>query len=90
MTRISLSFFLIFALASLLAAEKKPPAQPININTATSAELQQLPGIGPTTAKAIVTYRTKNGPFRKVDELLIIRGLSRSKLRTLRPYLKVK
>lgn len=72
------------------AAEKKPPAQPVNINTATAAELQQLPGIGPATARAIVQHRTRNGPFRRLEELLIIRGISRSRLRALRPHLRLK
>jgi competence protein ComEA len=41
----------------------------ININTATAAELDTLPGIGPTTAQAIVDYRTQNGPFQTIQDI---------------------
>ena len=73
----------------LAFGEKKPPAQPINLNTASAAELQQLPGIGPSIARAIVRHRTRNGPFRRLEELLIVRGMSRAKLRRLRPHLRL-
>ena len=68
---------------------KQPPAQLVNINTASAAELQKLPGIGPATARSIVRYRERNGPFRRVEELLIIRGISRSRLKALRPHITV-
>jgi len=76
-------------LPALLFAAKDPPTQPVNINTASAAELQKLPGIGPATARSIVRYRERNGPFRRVEELLIIRGISRSRLKALRPYITV-
>ena len=41
----------------------------VNVNTASSAELEALPGIGPAKAKAIVEYRQKNGAFKSVEEL---------------------
>jgi len=47
----------------------------ININTASAAEFEALPGIGPKTAARIVEYRQKNGPFKKVEELMNVRGL---------------
>lgn len=73
----------------LAAAEKKPPAQPININTATAEELAQLPGVGEVIAARIVRHREVSGKFRSVDELLIVRGISRKKLGKLRPYVTV-
>jgi len=76
-----------FAAATL--AEKTPPAHPIDLNVATVKELQQLPGIGPTIAQAIVQFRTKSGPFRRVEDLLAIRGISVNKLERLRPYVTV-
>jgi DNA uptake protein ComE-like DNA-binding protein len=44
-------------------AQKKPPTEPIDLNSTT---LEQLPGIGPSTAKAIVQFREKSGPFERV------------------------
>jgi competence protein ComEA len=55
----------------------KPPASTaiVNINSASAAEFEALPGIGPKTAARIVEYRQKNGPFKKVEELMNVRGL---------------
>jgi competence ComEA-like helix-hairpin-helix protein len=70
-------------------AQKKPPSQPININTATIEQLESLPGIGPNTAKSIVDFRNRTGPFQRVEDLLAIKGISKSKLEKLRPYVTV-
>lgn len=74
---------------TVVAAQKKPPSKPLDLNAATLEQLEQLPGIGPTTAKAIVRFREKSGPFRRVEDLLAIRGVSRKKLEALRPYVTV-
>lgn len=60
----------------------------ININTATTVELEKLPHIGRKTAEAIVQFRAENGPFRRPDDLMLIRGVSESRFRELRPFLK--
>jgi competence ComEA-like helix-hairpin-helix protein len=70
-------------------AKKKPPAQPVNLNTATSEELQQVPGIGPSTAEKILRMRKSYGPFKSVDDLLAIRGLGAKRLEKMRKYLTV-
>lgn len=70
-------------------AKKKPPAQPVNLNTATSDELQQVPGIGPSTAEKILRMRKSYGPFKSVDDLLAIRGLGAKRLEKMRKYLTV-
>ena len=70
-------------------AKKKPPVKPVNINTATSEELQQVPGIGPATAQKILQMRKSYGPFKSVDDLLAIRGLGQKRLDKMRKYLTV-
>ena len=47
----------------------------ININTATQDELDTLPGIGPTTAKKIIDYRTENGPFLQIEDIMNVQGI---------------
>src|SRR5437879_12189822 len=71
------------------ALAKKPPAKPVNINTATSEELQQVPGIGPATAEKILQMRKSYGAFKSVDDLLAIRGLGPKRLEKMRKYLTV-
>ena len=79
---------LIFC-AAILPAKKKPPARPVNLNTATSQELQQVPGIGPATADKILQMRKSYGAFKSVDDLLAIRGLGPKRLEKMRKYLTV-
>jgi competence ComEA-like helix-hairpin-helix protein len=69
------------------SANKKPPPAPVNLNTATSAQLQQVPGIGPSTADKIVQMRKSYGPFKSVNDLLAIRGIGPKKLEKMRRYL---
>src|SRR5215470_4809631 len=68
---------------------KKPPLKPVNINTANSEQLQQVPGIGPATAQKILQMRKSYGPFKSVDDLLAIRGLGQKRLDKMRKYLTV-
>jgi len=84
----SLLFSLILNTVAF-AATKKPPLKPININTANSEELQQVPGIGPATAEKILQMRKSYGAFKTVDDLLAIKGLGRKRLEKMRKYLTV-
>jgi competence protein ComEA len=52
-----------------------PSAEVVNLNSATAAQLADLPGIGIKTAELIVQYRGKNGPFKKIEEVMNIRGI---------------
>jgi competence protein ComEA len=65
------------------------PSTQINVNRATVAELRTLPGIGDATAQRIVDYRKKNPPFRRIEELLIIRGISRNRLEQIRHRIRL-
>jgi competence protein ComEA len=65
-------------LVALSSATKKPPAQPININTADSTQLQLVPGIGPSTAEKILQMRKSYGAFKSVNDLMAIRGLGQN------------
>lgn len=66
-----------------VAAETKT----VNINTATVAEFQLLPRIGPAVAARIVEQREKNGPFKALDDILLVRGIGDATYEQLKPYL---
>ena len=80
--------------APALAAEKSRPSEkqtiePIDINRASVEDFTKLPGIGPALARRIVAFREKHGPFRRVEDLLAIRGIGHKKWKAIRAYLKV-
>jgi len=81
--------FLIFCSAATVLAKKKPPTHPINLNSASAAELQQVPGIGPSTADKILEMRKSYGAFKSVDDLLAIKGIGPKRLEKMRKYLTV-
>jgi len=57
----------------------------ISVNTASASELELLPAVGPAMAARIVEYRSKNGPFRSVDDLVNVKGIGPRTLEKLRP-----
>ncbi len=82
-------------LVSLLALaapgwSAEPPTGVVNLNTATVEQLQLLPRVGPSLAARIVAFREANGAFKKVDELVAVRGIGEKALANMRPYLAVK
>lgn len=99
MLRVCLS---VFTLATCLAGDvlaqspaprREPtavkPAAVVNLNTATVKELETLPGIGTKTAERIVDYRTKKGPFKKIEELMNVAGIGEKSFLKLRAQLTV-
>ena len=87
---------LIGAAAPVAAQDAGPRQQPskapaasavLNINTATAADLQKLPGVGAATAERIVEYRQKNGPFKKIEELMNVRGIGEKSFLKLKPLI---
>src|SRR3984893_19245738 len=80
---------LCFIFPVLSGATKKPPPKPVNINSASSEELQQVPGIGPVTADKILQMRKSYGTFKSVDDLLAIKGIGKKRLEKMRKYLTV-
>ncbi len=65
------------------------PSGPVNVNTATADDLDSLPGVGPSTAAAILSYRDQHGPFASVDDLGEVRGIGPAKLDALRGLVTV-
>ncbi|GEM_PF-2445241 len=81
--------FILSAGALFAQARKSPPAKPLDLNKATVEELQKLPEVGPKVAQAIARFREKAGPFRRVEELLAVPGITRRRLEKIRPHVFV-
>jgi competence protein ComEA len=61
----------------------------VDINIATLSDLDALPGVGPSTAQAIIDYRVANGPYASIEGLLNVRGIGPSKLAAMRARVRV-
>ena len=72
---------LVAALPGLAADGKK-----ININSADAAQLALLPRVGPSVAQRLVEYRKQNGPFKKPEDLMLVRGIGEKTYDLLKPY----
>ncbi|EJW17302.1 helix-hairpin-helix domain-containing protein [Paenibacillus alvei] len=68
---------------------KETPSQLININTADISALMTLPGIGPSKAKAIVEYRDKKGAFRRIDDLMKVKGIGKKLMAKIRDKVRI-
>ena len=81
---------LCVALAAVSAkAQTFPQPAPVNLNTATAAQLETLPGIGPGLAQRIIEHRRKHGPFKRPQDLIIVRGFSAKRYRQIAHLLQV-
>jgi comEA protein len=92
----ALALCLVSVPATVLAQANAKPVKaqdtvsvPVNLNTATIEQLQKLPGVGPATAKRILEYRQKNGSFKKVEELMNVRGIGEKTFLKMKPQLTV-
>ncbi|MDR2015787.1 MAG: helix-hairpin-helix domain-containing protein [Azoarcus sp.] len=83
MLRFLRSLLLSLALCPLAAMA----LEPVNINTADTAALQQINGIGPSKANAIIEYRKEHGPFASVDDLVKVPGIGEKSLMQLKPQI---
>ena len=81
---------LLVAVVVGIAAEGDSSKGVVNINTANSQQLQLLPRVGPALAERIITFRESNGPFKRVEELVAVRGIGEKSLEQLRPYVVTK
>jgi competence protein ComEA len=81
---------LIPTIAAMVLLAPGVHAEPVNINTADAAALAKaLNGVGPAKAKAIVSYRDKNGPFKSVDQLAMVEGISQKLIEKNRADIKL-
>jgi competence protein ComEA len=82
-----LALCLGLAIGPVTAQSKKSgPAstEKINLNSATTEQLQSLPGVGPATAKAIIEYRTKVGKFNRIEEIINVKGIGEKKFQRIK------
>ncbi len=79
----------VLVAALVLAGQHVAAEGPLNLNTATATQLAALKGIGPAKAQAIIEHREKNGDFKSVDDLKLVRGIGDKMLDQLRPQLTV-
>ena len=78
------------AASAVAAADSKPTfTGVVNVNTASSEQLQLLPGIGEARARAIVSMRKQNGGFKSLEQLTEVKGIGDAMLERLRPHLSL-
>jgi competence ComEA-like helix-hairpin-helix protein len=75
--------------ASASGPTQPPPSYAVNINTASIEELQKIPHVGESIAKKIIAHREIHGPFRRVEHLMLIQGISDKRFRKIRPLVRV-
>jgi competence protein ComEA len=84
-----MGLLLAWILAGMLpvAAARRPPERPVDINSATATELMQLPRVGARTAERILAWRQAHGRFRRLEDLLAVKGIGEKAFLRLRPHI---
>lgn len=75
--------------AAAPAGKAGTPAVQVNLNTATAADLDTLPGVGPKVAARIIEFRQKNGGFKKAEDLMNVKGIGEKQFLRLKPLVIV-
>ncbi len=75
--------------ASPVVAATAEAKRVVNINSADSTQLALLPRVGPSVAQRIVEHRKANGGFKKVEDLMLVRGIGEKTFALIRPYLAI-
>ena len=73
--------------AKAAKSEKSVVTGKININTATAEQIALLPGVGPKKAQGLIDYRTKNGNFKNIEDLMKVPGIKQKKVDKLKDYI---
>ena len=89
-TKTSIAFLLILvSVLAALPAAAETAKKVVNINSADASELALLPRVGPSVAERILDYRKENGPFKKIEDLMLVQGIGEKTFQLLKPYLAI-
>lgn len=77
------------SVAAPLQSATAGEARKVDLNTAGQQQLEELPGIGPRTAERIIQFREENGPFRRIEDLMNVRGIGEKKFQRLKDLVRV-
>ena len=86
----AVALLVLLGAGTAAAGAKAVPASPIDLNEASADQLTELPGVGKVTADRIVEWRDEHGPFRRVEDLMKVKGIGEKSFEKLRPYVSVK